>query len=402
MSLRPTNCRSNAKGWVRRALLLLAVAASAGCTTLPAVREAESRQALRAVPKVPEGHLRADRALLAAFFAANGIRLSPAQVEQLVPPAAPQGRIDRNAIRRIATQSNRLLMVVKADERFLWDQLGHNLPLLILLPPDIRYNPATLPLIPVAWDRKRGHLDLLDGNGEIQTLAEDDFFARRAPLKHAALCLIRPGKLPRFKPTRDQQLLLADFWFDRGFYRRAEAAYSAIQDKAFLATADVDALVGRGNVLVRTGRYGKAIPVFRTALALAPDSPRILNNLAYAMLKGNGELLTALRHASKANQLDPGNPVILETIGSINLQIGDAAAAARYLEQAWARAAKHSPEVQIAIMDQLVRAWNAANRRDLAWQVAQCRQRTFPNYQFPKDILFLFPSLRHARIPADK
>ena len=84
------------------------------------------------------------------------------------------------------------------------------------------------------------------------------------------------------------------------------------------------------------------------------------------MLHGGGELLTALRHASKADQLDPGNPVILETIGSINLSLGDAPLAARYLERAWARALRRSPEIQIAIMDQLVRAWLAADRTDLA------------------------------------
>jgi tetratricopeptide (TPR) repeat protein len=401
MSLHPTNRISQARGWSEEIVLLLLLAFCAGCTTVFCGRESENCRALRPIPQVPEGYPRADRALVAAFFAANGIHLSPDQAEQLVPPAAVQGRIDRNAIRNIAAKNNRLLMVVKADEVLLWDELGNNRPLLILLPPDIRYNPSVLPLIPVGWDRQKGVLELLDGNGEIQILAEETFFGRRDPLKHAALCLVRPGSLSRFKPTREQKLLLADFWFDKGFYRRAEAAYAALAEVS-PAGADVAALIGRGNILVRKGRYKSAIAVFRAALALEPDNPKILNNLAYAMLNGNGELLTALRHATKAARLDPDNPLVLETVGSINLRIGDAASAAKHLEQAWARAIHHPPEIQIAIMDQLIRAWNAADRTDLAWQVAEHRQRTFPDYKFPKDILLIFPSLRHAQTPAGK
>ena len=394
-------CGRCGRRWIRLLAPVLAILAGAGCTTLSSPRDAPPRRALRAVPSIPPGHLRADRALVAAFFSASGIPLPPAQLEQILPPAAPRGRIDRNAIRRIAARHGRLLMVVKADEEFLWEELAHNLPLLILLPPDLRYAPSPAPRIPVAWDREARSLDLLDGNGEIQTLSESDFFARREPLKHAALCLIKPRALRHFEPTREQKLLLADFWFDQGAYRRAEAVYAAIQEDAPSGT-DLDALVGRGNVLVRKGRCREAIPVFRDALALDPDNPKILNNLAYAMLHGGGELMTALRHAGKAARLDPDNPLVLETLGTLNLRVGDSLAAARYLEQAWARALKRSPEIQIAIMDQLVRAWLAADRQDLAWQVAEHRHRSFPDYRVPRDILLNFPALRRPPAPIGK
>jgi Flp pilus assembly protein TadD len=381
------------------AFALLVLALAAGCATTPCGRRSADRRALRPVPRVSDGHLRADRALYAAFFAASGIPLSPAQAEVIIPDTFPRGRPDRNAMRNLARQYNRVLMVVMGDENFLWEALGNNLPLLVLLPPDHRYSPATTPLIPLAWDRATGTLELLDGNGEIQSVPAADFFARREPLKQAALALVRPMGF-RFEPTREQKLLLADFWFDKGFYRRAQAVYSEVEKDAPAGT-DVEALLGRGNILVRKGRYADAIPVFRAALALEPDNPKILNNLAYAMLNGDGELMVALRHATKAVRLEPHNPVILETLGSIHLKLGDPVAAAKYLEQAWARALKRSPAVQIAIMDQLVRAWNNADRRDLAWQVAEHRRRTFPEYSFPRDILFLFPDLR-KRPPAAK
>ena len=205
--------------------------------------------------------------------------------------------------------------------------------------------------------------------------------------------------MSRLQPTREQKLVLADFWFDQGFYRRANAVYTSIQKESPDGIADVEALIGKGNVLVLKGRYAEASDFFRAALLRAPDDPRILNNLAYSMLNGGGELLVALRHASKAEQLDPENPVVLETVGSIHLRLGDAPTAAKYLERAWARSLKRPPEIQIAIMDQLVRAWLAADRRDLAWQVAEYRHRAFPNYRIPKDILKIFSDLRKPAEP---
>lgn len=383
-------------------LLLCLALGGAGCSTVGRTSGAETRRALRRMPPVPAGHERTDRALVAAFFAAHGIQLDPAQSAQIIPPAARAGRMNRNALLQAARQHNRLLMVVKADADFLWEELGRNQPLLVLLPPDIRYHPDAVPLIPVAWDRARGEIELLAGSGEIQKIPEALFFARRAPLKQAALRMLTPHQLTRLQPTRAEELVLADFWFDRGSYRRADAAYEAILDDELLDSVNVDALIGRGNVLVREGRPAQAIPLFSAALALEPDNPQILNNLAYAMLHGHGSLLVALRHAEKAHRLAPGNPIFLETIGSIHLGLGDAAAAAKFLEQAWARAARHPPEVQIAIMDQLVRAWNAADRPDLARQVAEARRRAFPETKFPRDILAIFPALRQAPAPARK
>lgn len=375
----------------RAGLFALLLALAAGCATVP---EGDVRRALRTLPEIPADQIRADRAMVAAFFAAGGAALTDAQLERILPLSAPPGQIHRTAIREIAAKKNRVLMAVKADERFLWEELGHNRILLLFLPPDVQYHPAASLFIPVAWDRKTRTIELLGGNGEIQILPEDVFFARRDPLRHAALCLIKPGKLGRLEPTREQKLLLADFWFDRGFYRRAEAAYAAIQKAAPAGEPDFDALLGQGNALVRRNRYKEAIPVFRSALLIAPDDPQILNNLAFCLLQVREDLLVALRHAHKADQLDPENPLILETLGSLDLAVGDAPAAARTLERAWARALRRSPDVQIAIMDQLVRAWLACDRKDLAWQVAEYRHRSFPEYRLPKDLLLYFPVLK--------
>ncbi len=370
----------------------LLIALCAGCSTLPSENSATSCH-LRSIPSIPPSSLRPDQALVSAFFAANGIRLTTDQLHDILPNPSTPGQLDRHATRRIAKEHHRLLASVKADERFLWDELAANQPLLLFLPADLHYHPEATPVIPVAWDRHSRTIDLLDGSGQIRSIPEATFFELREPLRHAALRLVKPSSLRASEPPREQLLLLADFWYDQSFYRRTEPVFTAIQQDIPAASEDLGALLERGNALIRKNRYADAIPVFQQALALDPDNAKILNNLAYCMLHGDGELMTALRHVNRAVELDPHNPLVLETAGSINLRLGDAPAATRHLQQAWARALRRSPEVQIAIMDQLVRAWLAADREDLAWQVAQHRHRSFPDYRIPQDILFNFPAL---------
>jgi Flp pilus assembly protein TadD len=63
----------------------------------------------------------------------------------------------------------------------------------------------------------------------------------------------------------------------------------------------------RGTILAKEGRYGDAIPLYERALALAPDQPSILNNLALAHAM-DGEIDKAeplLRRAANAGEGEP-------------------------------------------------------------------------------------------------
>ena len=372
------------------ALLALLLPLASGCLSVPRRTAAATRRALHPPPRLPDNADRPDRALLAAFFEASGVPLTPSEIELIIPDSALPARMDRNAFRRIARDRRYLLLALPADESGLWQELGRNTPLLLLLPPAPPLSAPVLPVIPLAWDRSSDTIDLLDGSGTILSLPTADFFSRRAPLRHAALCLASPEEIRRRNPTREQKLLLADFWFHRGDLRRADAAYAAIPSDG-AAPADVDALLGHGNVLIRQRRFKDAIPVFRSALALAPHNPRILNNLAYAMLSAKVDLPLALQLARQALALEPENPLFLETVGSLYLELDDPSSAARHLERAWARAHQRPPRVQVAILDQLIRAWLATDRPDLARQVLDHRRRSFPDIRMPRDLLAALP-----------
>jgi putative PEP-CTERM system TPR-repeat lipoprotein len=69
--------------------------------------------------------------------------------------------------------------------------------------------------------------------------------------------------------------------------------------------------------LESAGRTDAAIRQYRRAMELQPDDPRVLNNLAFAMVETNGNLDEALRLAERAVQRVPDQPAFVDTLGWI-------------------------------------------------------------------------------------
>lgn len=382
------------------AVVLLLCLLAAGCATRrppgPEVR------ALSPLPPVPSDATSPADAVLAAFLAANGLDLPPADRSDLFLPGIVQGRLDRAAFLRTARAHDRIAAVLTAIPDTLWDLLGHNHPLLLYLPGgDSPRAPAVSLVIPASWNRTTGTIALIDGPGPVHELPADRFFALRDPVGQTALCLVTPRTLRRLPiPDRDRTLLLADHCLALGRYRRAATLYASLVADAPPDTPDtLPALSGLAETHVRRGHPDRAIPYYERALALAPDDPRLLNNLAYAMLLARADPSTALAHAEKAIQLSPTNPNALETAAALHLRLGNPQSAARLLERAWTHARRFPPETQVAIQDQLARAWLLADRPDLARQVASHRFTAHPDYAMPPDLSASFPDLRRPRAP---
>ena len=364
---------------------------------------------LRTIP-LPPADLRHDRALLSAFFAANGAPISPDECAQILDHPLTPGRMSPHAFVHAAHRHDRIPVSFDADALRLADALRSRRLLLLYLPASPPASALPELVVPVAFSPSPpATVWLLRGDASVSPLPADDFFARRSPLHQSALSLVPPSGLPAFardtgqkQPSPSQELLLADFWFAHGDFRRAADSYASLLDASpddDPAFSPLSALLGRADSLVNLRQFSQAIPLYRQALERDPQNPRILNNLAYALMLENKNAFEALSFANRARELDPSNPLVLETVGSLNLRIGDYETAARTLELAWARALKHPPEVQITIMDQLVRAWLGCGRPHLAYQVAEHRRRTFPDSKLPPDILAQFPSLRHPPPP---
>ena len=395
-------------------LLLLLLPFLSACSTLPRhpVIATDELHALRTLPS-PTHHeySRPDHAILDAFFAAYGVTLATADLTDLTPAAHPPGRISAPVLRRTAKAHGLLPAPVRADPDTLWDALGRGEILLLALPAHAPHAPPAL-AIPVAWDRTGDAItllvptpppddpDALDAPSppsapfSLLSLPSAVFFRRRAPLRHASIRLSTPRDFARDAPTdAASRLLLADYWADAGKFGKANAIYSSLTNSPSPALA-AQGLLGQANLLASQQKFAEAVPLYEQALALDPDNPRLHNNLAYALLRAGGPLLTALRHARFARDADPTNPIYLETLGALHLALGDPAQAAKTLEYAWSCSLRHSESVQVAIQDQLARAWLAADNELLAWQVASYRVRYHPTFRIPKDLLRAFPALR--------
>jgi Flp pilus assembly protein TadD len=102
--------------------------------------------------------------------------------------------------------------------------------------------------------------------------------------------------------------------FNRGNYGLAERHF---RDAVERAPRDVTAWVGLAASYDRLGRFDLADRAYQYAIRLAGHTPQILNNQGYSyMLRGN--YARARQLLTKANAMEPNNPVILN-----NLQLLD-------------------------------------------------------------------------------
>ncbi|MBX9631894.1 MAG: PEP-CTERM system TPR-repeat protein PrsT [Burkholderiales bacterium] len=136
----------------------------------------------------------------------------------------------------------------------------------------------------------------------------------------------------------------------------AEFIASRPKDAALAAAAGEDSLARHD--------YATAARWYRAALKARPDNPILLNNLAWALGQLNDP--QAMATAERARALAPNTPAIIDTIGWLQLQQGDAETAVTTL----ARAVSLAPGAAAVRMN-LARALIAAGRKDDAREQLQ-------------------------------
>jgi tetratricopeptide (TPR) repeat protein len=120
------------------------------------------------------------------------------------------------------------------------------------------------------------------------------------------------------------------------YLRLGDPASSAEQFSKALALAPKSLPAGLGFIqaLAAQREYEKALAQADKMLALYPDHPVLLNNVAYFLAQRGVELDRALTISQQLQQRYPGNAVILDTAGWTQLRAGHPAEAVRLLQQA--------------------------------------------------------------------
>lgn len=366
-----------------RVLWVILLLFAGGCAALPKSSpqmRAVAVYGFKTVPVVPSDYPRAEQALLSVFFQLSGVPLAREDVLTILPLHIPGMQPDIPALKRIALQNNRILLAVRADQRFLWRQLGNEMPLLL--------NVGRQLVMPVVWDRKARHVTLLSGDGQVQTMDEDAFFQSREAQDHKAMCLFDPHERLPWPPSREERIILGEYWEKAGEPKQAAKEYQAILKTYRPDAVAAQAHAGLGRLAVQDGRDHEAIYQLELANALQPENPRLLNTLAYLLATVGNQPYSARKYAEEADKLDAGNPAILETLGVVEMHLGNPLRAATYFERAWAmtKMRELSSADHAQIMEQLVRAHEASNRPDLAQQVLVHRIRLHPNLPLPADL----------------
>jgi Flp pilus assembly protein TadD len=83
----------------------------------------------------------------------------------------------------------------------------------------------------------------------------------------------------------------------------------------------------------RIGEYAKAIERYRAALALSPNSPVGLNELAYALAVRAGQPREALPLAQRAYALSAAEPGVVDTLAWIHHLLDNDVEAARLMSE---------------------------------------------------------------------
>lgn len=118
---------------------------------------------------------------------------------------------------------------------------------------------------------------------------------------------------------------------------------------------DVTFLMHRGDQATTRKDYSSAIQSYQSALAIQPNNPIVLNNLAWV----SGELHApkALEYAEKANQLAPDQPAFLDTWAMLLFAKGENAKAIELLRKAL-KLAPQTNAIQLNLAKVLINSGN--------------------------------------------
>ena len=126
-----------------------------------------------------------------------------------------------------------------------------------------------------------------------------------------------------------------------------------------------------GNIAVAAKKPNEAISAWEKSLALDPNQPLTKNNIAYVLSDKLGEHERALPLARSAAEASPRNPQILDTLGTVQLALGQNEEAIQSLAEAVRRGASATTQVRHALAlaqsgdeDQARLTLSAAKARD--------------------------------------
>ncbi len=149
-----------------------------------------------------------------------------------------------------------------------------------------------------------------------------------------------------------------------------EGALKALDQALIWSPLDPALINDKASVLLEMGRSDEALALYERALGLSPQSPLLMNNLAWALARQDRDLERAESLAHRATELEPDNASFWDTLGLTQQMAGAHARAAVSYRQAL----KLSPEMAQAKAN-LVKSLLALDQESLAELLARPDQK---------------------------
>jgi tetratricopeptide (TPR) repeat protein len=134
---------------------------------------------------------------------------------------------------------------------------------------------------------------------------------------------------------------------------------------------NVDLLYEHAMLAERAKQFDLMERELRQLIKVAPDNQHAYNALGYSLADRNVRLQDAFDLISKANQLAPNDPYILDSLGWVEFRLGQLEQALNTLQRAYnlkadAEIAAHLGEVMWALgrQDEAKKLWRSANEKD--------------------------------------
>ena len=152
---------------------------------------------------------------------------------------------------------------------------------------------------------------------------------------------------------------------------RLDDALRMVADALELNKNNIDLLYEHAMLAERAKQFDLMERELRKLIKVAPDNQHAYNALGYSFADRNVRLQEAFDLISKANQIAPNDPYILDSLGWVEFRLGRLEQALKTLQRAYeikadAEIAAHLGEVmwKMGRQDEAKKLWRAANDKD--------------------------------------
>ncbi|WP_426191831.1 tetratricopeptide repeat protein [Massilia sp. DWR3-1-1] len=184
----------------------------------------------------------------------------------------------------------------------------------------------------------------------------------------AAARLLLTG-LPAPTAAEQAQVLLAEGQVLRDAGQQ-EQAYSLLQGGLVKFPANADVLYDFAMLAEKTGRLDDMEKALRQVMAQSPDNHHAYNALGYSLAERNVRLPEAFELITKALQLAPDDPFIMDSMGWVQFRMGNLDGAEKLLRQAYTL--RNDAEIAVHLGEVLWQKGQQAAARKL-WREARTK-----------------------------